>query len=290
MKKIASPVLFVVLLLLSIIISACGPTATATAIAQPTVPSLDIKLSADGKSALIPAGKFTMGNSAEDGLAECKKYRNDCDPAWFTVEAPAHVVDVAAFYLDLYEVTNANYKACETAGKCKPPRLTNSAKQTSYYGNAQFDNFPVIDVDWESANAYCTWAGGRLPTEAEWEKAARGPSPHIYPWGDDIDTQHANYFDSKVGDPVAVGSFESGRSAYGMYDMAGNVWEWMADWYEVYPGGDPKASPDFGQKTRALRGGAFLDPTNAVRVAYRGGLDPTHSFGNIGIRCAHDAK
>ena len=209
---------------------------------------------------------------------------------WFNVEEPPHSVDLPAFYMDVYEVANAPYKACVTAGKCKPPRLLTSATHTDYYENAQYGNYPVIDVDWDSAKTYCEWRGARLPTEAEWERAARSTDGRTFPWGEGIDKTRANYAETKAGDPVAVGSYESGKSAEGLYDMAGNVWEWVADWYDVYPGGNPSTSPDFGQKLRVLRGGAWLDPANSLRSAFRGQLDPTHSFGNIGFRCARNAK
>jgi formylglycine-generating enzyme required for sulfatase activity len=282
MNKFVGQILFVVLLL-SIAASACAPES-----GQPTLVPNTTRLPPDSM-ALVPAGTFTMGDSADHAFAECQKYREECERAWFAVEEPAHSVDLPAFYMDVYEVTNGGYKACETAGKCKPPRLTASATHKEYYGNAQYANYPVIDVDWDSAKTYCEWRGARLPTEAEWEYAARGTDGRTFPWGEVLDKTRANYGDSKLGDPVAVGSYESGKSPYGMYDMAGNVWEWMADWYDVYPGGSPSASPDFGKKARTLRGGAWLDPGNGLLSAFRGGLDPTHSFGNIGFRCARSA-
>ncbi len=295
MNKFIGQILFVILLL-SIAAAACAPVSGQPLPGQPgptgQAPTLDPNITRPpvGEMALVPGGTFTMGHSADQGLAECKKHRADCDRAWFAVEEPAHSVEVSAFYMDVYEVTNGAYKACETDGKCKPPRLNNSANHKEYYGNAEFDNYPVINVDWESARTYCEWRGARLPTEAEWEKAARGSDGRTFPWGEGIDITRTNYFDSKLGDPVAVGSYETGKSVDGLYDMAGNVWEWMADWYEAYPGGSATASPDFGQKTRTLRGGAFLDPANSLQSAFRGGLDPTRSFGNIGFRCARDAE
>ncbi len=269
--------LLFVILLLSIAVSACAPT-------TPVVPdATPLPLDA---MALIPAGTFTLGNSVDQAMAECQKFRSDCQREWFAAEEPAHSVDLPAFYMDVYEVTNAAYKACEEAGSCKPPRLSSSATHESYYGSAPYNDYPVINVDWTMAQTYCEWRGARLPTEAEWEKAARGTDGRTYPWGEGLDTSRANYFDSKIGDPVAVGSYESGKSPYGIYDMTGNVWEWVADWYDVYPGGNPGASSDFGQKARGLRGGAWLDPGNSIHSAFRGGLDPSRSYGNIGFRCA----
>jgi len=271
------------ILLLAILVSACAPSVGPS----PTIPAVSPSAEADNM-ALIPAGKFTMGDSVDQAMAECQKYRPDCQQEWFATEAPAHIVDLPAFYMDVYEVTNVLYRACVTANSCKPPRLTGSATRSSYYDNAQYDNFPVVDVDWSNATAYCQWRGARLPSEAEWEKAARGTDERIFPWGNNqIDPAYANYGDSKINDTVAVGSYASGKSPYGIYDLAGNVWEWVNDWYDVYPGGNASASADFGQKLRVLRGGGWSDPGNTIRSAYRGQLDPTHSFGNIGFRCAH---
>lgn len=277
MKKFTTQALFIILLL-SIMASACAP-ATQQAEVTPK---------ASTSRVLIPAGAFNMGNSVDQALAECKKYRDDCMAEWYAVEEPVHSVEVPAFYMDVYEVTNVLYKACVTAAKCGLPHFNYSATHKDYYDNAQYDNYPMINVNWENAKSYCEWRGGRLPSEAEWEKAARGTDGRMYPWGNTLDTTYANYGDSKLGDPVAVGSYESGKSPYGLYDMTGNVWEWTADWYNAYPGGNPAASADYGQKARVLRGGAWLDPGNSVHAAFRGGLDPTHSFGNIGFRCASD--
>jgi eukaryotic-like serine/threonine-protein kinase len=280
MNKFVGQTLFVILLF-CVAAAACAP-ATGQSSGVTPVP-LD-------EMALVPAGPFSMGNSVERVIAECQKFRDDCERAWYTIEEPVHTVDLPAFYMDVYEVTNAGYKACVDAGKCQPPRLSSSATHESYYGNAQYANHPVINVSWDNARTYCEWRGARLPSEAEWEKAARGTDARMYPWGEGLDTTRANYFDSKLGDPVAVGSYESGKSPYGIYDMTGNVWEWTADWYDVYPGGDPGASTDFGQTGRALRGGAWIDAANAVHSTNRGGLDPTRSFGNIGFRCARSAS
>ena len=281
MNKSISQRLFVTALF-CLMVSACTP-------AQPS-PTTSVTAIPSDSMVLIPAGPFTMGTSADQALAECQKYRTDCHREWFTPEEPAHTVDVPAFYMDIYEVTNGNYQVCVTAGACQPPRLTSSKTHEEYYGNAEFDNYPVIDVSWENATTYCEWRGARLPTEAEWEKAARGTDARTFPWGEGLDTTYANYAESKFDDPIAVGSYEKGKSPYGLYDMAGNVWEWVEDWYNAYPGGDPAADSQYGQTARVLRGGAWFDPGNSIRTTYRGGLDPTHSFGNLGFRCARDAE
>jgi formylglycine-generating enzyme required for sulfatase activity len=270
------------LLLLCIVGSACASTTP-----PPTVPVNLTPVPADAM-VLIPAGSFMMGLNVDKAMDECKKYRPDCMREWFSNSEPVHSVDLPAFYMDVYEVTNGNYKVCVTEGKCQPPRLTKSATHEVYYGNPQFDNYPVVNVNWTLAKTYCEWRGARLPTEAEWERAARSTDQRTFAWGEGLDTNHANYSDSKIGDPTAVGSYELGKSQDGIYDLTGNVWEWVADEYNAYPGGSATAHPDFGKKFRAIRGGAWFDPGNSIIAGYRGGLDPGHDFGNIGFRCARD--
>jgi formylglycine-generating enzyme required for sulfatase activity len=238
---------------------------------------------------LVPAGPFTMGNSVDQALKECQKFRSDCMQEWYLVEEPAHTVDVPAFYIDIYEVTNAAYRTCLNEGVCGPPHFIYSATHPDYFDNPAFDNYPMINVNWGNAKSYCEWRGARLPTEAEWEKAARGTDGRTYPWGEGLDTTRANYQDSKLGDPTTVGSYEAGKSPYGVYDMTGNVWEWVDDWFDAHPG-STNTNPDYGQKSRVLKGGAWLDPGNSLHSANRGGLNPEHSFGNIGFRCARSEK
>jgi eukaryotic-like serine/threonine-protein kinase len=191
----------------------------------------------------VPAGEFTMGsgNGEED-------------------EKPVHQVYLDAFWIDQTEVTNAMYAKCVDDGVCKEPTDIISFSRSSYYGNSEFDDYPVLYVDWEQAYAYCSWADGRLPTEAEWEKAAHGTGGKTYPWGENISCDKANYKESCVGDTTKVGSYPDGIGPYGVYDMAGNVWEWVNDWYgETYyqslPSSNP-LGPDSGQY-RVLRGGSW---------------------------------
>jgi len=220
----------------------------------------------------IPAGEFEMGT---DELG--------------ADELPVHMRYLEAYWIDQTEVTNRMYAFCVAAGRCDPPTSNTSYTRPSYYGNPQFDNYPVTYVDWQAASAYCAWAGRRLPTEAEWEKAASWDEVNQrktrYPWGDAIDCSLANY-DNCLGDTTAVACYPDGRSPYGLYDMAGNVWEWVADWYDVYPGGDPDTSETFGMVYRMMRGGTWDENNTLVRSDFRVHIDPGYTDVRIGFRCA----
>ncbi len=247
------------------------PSKTPTKAFTPTItPYPTLITDAKGiKMALVPAGEFTMGS--ENG---------DDD------EKPVHQVYLDAFYMDIYEVTNAAYKTCVDAGICTPPQDTSSSTRSSYYGNSEFDNYPVIYVDWSQAKTYCEWRGARLPTEAQWEKAARGTDARTYPWGEGISCSQANYSGCK-GDTTEVGSYESGKSPYGLYDMAGNVWEWVNDWYDSGYYQTSRSSNPSGPVSgdyRVLRGGSWLN--DVVRSANRGDNVPDYIDDDIGFRCA----
>ena len=207
-------------------------------------------------------------------------------------ERPAHRVYLDAFWIDETEVTNKMYSLCVAANACKEPPTKDSSKNYNYYGGLAFSNFPVIYVDWNMAQAYCAWAGRRLPTEAEWEKAARGPDGSLYPWGNEAPNGNLLNFNGNVGDPSSVKSYEEGKSPYGAYDMLGNVWELVNDWYsETYYQATPSSNPqgpDFGQ-ARVDRGGSWLEKSNYISVSKRDNGDPSFSALNLGFRCAMDA-
>ena len=239
MKKTISTVLNLVIAAL-FLLTACSsnvstPTQSVTATKVPTATKkpLDIgstMVGEDGaKLVYIPEGEFTMGRAADDALAECQKSRSDCQRSWFISQDPPHTVYLDAFWIDQTEVTNKQYIACVIAGKCNAPYESDAHTGANYFAPLEFDYYPVLNVDWEAAKAYCEWAGRRLPTEAEWEKAARGTDGRIYPWGNDApnkDLVNVNY------DLTEVGKYQKGKSFYGVYDMAGNVWEWVNDWYD----------------------------------------------------------
>jgi formylglycine-generating enzyme required for sulfatase activity len=217
-----------------------------------------------------------------------------CERKWFEDEYPPHTVYLDAFYVDKYEVTNAQYRACMEAGACDTP------KNTTYYGNADYAKHPVVYVTWDDADAYCRWAGERLPTEAQWEKAARGTDGRTYPWGKTFDGSKLNfcdkncpynYKDASVDDGYAgtapVGSYPDGASPYEALDMAGNVWEWVADWYNSdYYASSPESNPKgpASGDERVLRGGSWSYYAASVRAASRGKPAPGPDH-DVGFRC-----
>ena len=232
----------------------------------------------------VPKGAFKMGSEAGPNFNE----------------RPVHSVKLDAYWIDRTTVTNAMYQQCVTKGGCTPPSEYGSATRESYYDNPQFNDYPVIFVDWDQANAYCEWAGRRLPTEAEWEKAALGTEEQTYPWGNSLPAGNlANFADSSSNlewaelsindgfpDTAPVGSFPEGKSVYGAYDMAGNVWEWVNDWFGSYPSesvSNPQG-PSSGD-TRVMRGGSFNSPIDELRSAIRNEFYQTNSFDDFGFRC-----
>jgi len=272
---------------------------------SPTPASLPSRITDDygAPMALIPAGRFEMGGDADTSLAECEALYigGDCLRDWFTDEEPIHTVTLDEYYIDQYEVTNAHYAECVDAGVCDPPSETGSYLRNRYYGDSQYANYPVICVGWNAAQTYCQWRGARLPTEAEWEKAARGGlEGKLYSWGDPFDGGRANFCDNNCefdwandeyndgyADTAPVGSYAP--NGYGLYDMAGNVWEWVADWYDSgYYDHSPSSNPQgpSSGEYRALRGGSWFNVGDVLRVADRYGYVPSDSSYHLGFRCA----
>jgi serine/threonine-protein kinase len=246
----------------------------------------------------VPGGTFQMGSSDEqvdDAMRLCEEYREDCQRSWFEDEQPVHTVTLDSFWSDRTEVTNAQYRQCMEDGNCDQPGCWDDA---DYNAPQQ----PVVCVSWEDARAYCEWAGGRLPTEAEWEYTARGPEGFVFPWGDAFDGTRLNFcdenctyewkatdYDDGYEKTAPVGSFEAGASWCGALDLAGNVWEWVQDWYGAYPDG-PQTNPT-GPETghsrvlRVLRGGSWHNVPYRTRSADRFGYIPDLRDGSHGFRC-----
>jgi len=242
--------------------------------AIPVTPAETRLSSADGMTeVLVPAGQFRSGTD-EKGAQKNR---------------PAHLVEVSAFWVDQTEVSNAMYARCVAAGECPLP----AAGQNPYYGDSTYNDYPVVYVTWSAADAYCRWAGRRLPTDAEWEKAARGTDERIYPWGDNPPDMSLANFDNLIGEPLPVDRYPLGASPYGALNMAGNVREWVSDWfhefyYLVAPPVNPQGPPETGRKS--LRGGSYLDDANEIRVFNRFDHEPNSPGENRGFRCAVGAE
>jgi sulfatase modifying factor 1 len=283
--------------------------ATSTATIIPT-PILGVGAKDGAILVYVPGGEFTMGSDSHNNLDE----------------HPIHKVKLNAFWIDQTEVTNQLFSSFVRVTGYR----TNAEKQGSSYVHDSSstlnvigadwqhpagpgsdilgkENHPVIHVSWNDAAAYCEWADRRLPTEAEWEKAASWndltQEKYVYPWGNDFNGSNVNFCDKnctliwtdKNSDDGFAGiapvrSFPNGASPYGAYDMEGNVWEWTADWYDVYPGGDSSISTDFGQRFRVMRGGAWSEDVRLigyiVNTTYRFRIDPTVNTDYFGFRCA----
>ena len=261
---------------------------------QPTSVPEGVKISSvDGMTQLfIPTGTVYMG-----GLDVLRD--ND--------EIPAHKVQINAYWVDQVEVTNGMYNLCVQAGTCRPPVNRSSDNRFDYFGNPEFQDYPVVYVSWVDANLYCQWAERRLPTEAEWERAARGDDMRTFPWGNEPPNSKNSNTGNSVGDTTRVGSYAEGASAFGAFDMAGNVWEWVADYYKAnYYESSPAENPtgpenSSGTNFRVIRGGSFQDTHLSLRLSNRGyevGPDPFTSAPNvayygrssakIGFRCVVD--
>jgi serine/threonine-protein kinase len=254
----------------------------------------------------------------------CRSYSSLCDN--FEDSTPQHAVYLDEFWIDQYEVTNTQFAQfvaatgyttdAERAGQS---RVWNTSENSNWVRGADWrhpqgagdniagmDNHPVVQVSWNDANAYCTWAGRRLPTEAEWEKAARGNSLDSFPWGSNFNCSNGNYDDETRIDSYTVsgsascdgyprtapvGSFPAGQSSYGAYDMSGNVWEWVADWFSAtYYNASPENNPrgPSGGSDKILRGGSWFSEMKFLYIPYRDGESNTPDFRDdiSGFRCA----
>jgi len=254
-------------------------TPTITATPQPTlgIGSIMIREEDGMEMVYVPAGEFEMGS--ESGVSD---------------EKPVHTVYLDAYRIDKYEVSNAQYAKCVAAGDCTKPMYTNSSTRSNYFGNPEYDHYPVTNVSWHQANTYCQWAGGDLPTEAQWEKAARGTDGRTYPWGNESPTCQLTNFNNGTyenpahckGDTSLVSDSESGASPYGALNMAANVSEWVRDWYGPYQSGDTQnpEGPSSGT-ARVIRGGSWFSYYRVIRATYRVGGNPADADCVFGFRC-----
>jgi len=246
----------------------------------------DSSVSAPDGMVLIPGGAFSAGLDKDVGFQECKKYINKCKRFWFAKEEPRHEVFLEPFFMDKYEVTQAEFK-----------RLMGSIPSIEPVFRGP--NRPVVNVTWDKAKAYCEKVGKRLPTEAEWEKAAKGGRDTIYPWGNNFENGKANICDTHCITEWKRDEFDDGYkftspvgqyppNGYGLYDMAGNVWEWVADWfgidyYKNAPGKNPQGPA--GGKTRVARGGSWDSKPDMSRTANRYYKYPKERLWDFGFRC-----
>ncbi|MBN1440818.1 MAG: SUMF1/EgtB/PvdO family nonheme iron enzyme [Anaerolineales bacterium] len=235
----------------------------------PTVGSTRISKADGMEMVYVPGGEFTMG------MKENK-----------AANRPEHTVVLDSYWIDRTEVTNAMYGVCVESESCAAP------KDSAAFDDPGLQDHPVVFVDRQMAEEYCAWAGRRLPTEAEWEKAARGTDGRLYPWGNAAPDRGLLNFGRYIGGTIRVGSYPSGASPYGALDMAGNVYEWVADWFgEDYYRTGPKENPpgpDSGT-LRLVRGGSWLCSEECVNSVFRHPNDPANAGDNLGFHCALSA-
>jgi eukaryotic-like serine/threonine-protein kinase len=238
----------------------------------------------------VPEGEFLMGSNPKE------------DPYFYGAEYPTHRVILDSFWIYKTEVTNAMYRKCIEAKACPKLAIINSATRVDYFNNSLYDDYPIVYISWFNALAYCQWAGGTLPTEAEWEKAARGIDGRLFPWGNRPPSgSFVNYCDVNCpdelrdanqndgySDTAPVGNYLDGASPYGALNMAGNVWEWTLDWfdptyYEHSPLENPQG-PNLGER-RVVRGGSWYNPASGVRTVNRRSERPDKEMDTLGFRC-----
>ena len=229
----------------------------------------------------VPGGEFIMGSNLVDTEAKALQYGSR--KPWYANERPERKLTLGDFYIDRTEVTNREYSEFVDAMKRRAPLNWPGGEYP-----ANIAEHPVVRISWADALDYCKWRKKRLPTEAEWEKAARGADGRDFPWGNVFDEKKVNTL-GIYGGATPVGTFKDGASPYGALDMAGNVQEWTEDWYKPYPGNDYK-DDDYGEKFKVARGGGWggvghYNLQVYVRSAYRNIAPPEGAFDDVGLRC-----
>jgi eukaryotic-like serine/threonine-protein kinase len=309
-----------IILFLSFLLAACTPpatpaptatiAATATVVENTSTPTLVPPTAQPAFTPIPSPTPYTSRISSLDGMTQLlvpagSVYMGGLDVLLENDEIPAHHVQLDAYWVDQVEVTNGMYQLCVSAQACRLPAKTNSDNEAEYFGTPEFKDYPVINVTWFDANAYCAWAGRRLPSEAEWERAARGDDMRTFPWGDELPNANNSNSLNTVGDTSRVGSYGLGISPFGALDMIGNVWEWVADYYDANYYTETSDTNPGGPETavlnhlRVIRGGSFQDDLVSLRIPNRGyesGPNPNAVQGQdeyygrssvkIGFRCA----
>jgi formylglycine-generating enzyme required for sulfatase activity len=270
-----------------------SPPSTGTPV-QPTQAASRVSEKDQMEQVFVEEGEFFMGTDDTDAKLTVEGGRA-------YPEIPIHTVYLPGYWMDKYEVTNQQYALCVDAGVCKRPNYVRSYTREHYFDNPEFSNYPVLYVDWFMAREYCAWAGRRLPTEAEWEKAARGNDKRRYPWGNEpVDGTRANFcdvncpkvhanenYDDGFPETAPVGSFPAGASPYGIMDMAGNVWEWTSTMQRPYPYDAADGREEFDvSNERIWRGGPWSNGVWWIRASIRYRSVPSYWYGNLGFRCA----
>lgn len=214
----------------------------------------------------------------------------ECEKESFVTAMPQHKVYLDSFWIYQTEVTNSEYTLCVEVGACNLPTKPSSETRPNYYASRAYADYPVVNVDWESAQQYCEWANGRLPTEAEWERAARGNDDRLFPWGNNPPLPRLANVNQSIGDTSPVGSYPEGASPFGVLDMAGNVWEWVYDWYDPnyyrvseYRNPAGPDSPSVGK--RSGRGGSWYWGGTYASSVYHDWWEPDKSDTGVGFRC-----
>ncbi len=237
----------------------------------------------------VPAGWFRMGINADTAQAQAeqlgiKDYHEMAGEESF----PEHMVFLDGFYIDKYEVTIERWKQFVDATKWKPEEGTNAPTWVGPELKPEEARLPIASVTWKAAQQYCNWAGTQLPTEAMWEKAARGTDGRWYPWGNekpDPKIHGVISLGAGLPGPQIVGSYPKGASPYGAMDMAGNVYEWTSEWVEPYPN-NPEPSGSWGHKYVVLRGGSFYHTLHSYRTSKRFGFEENETYFHVGFRAA----